>query len=47
VLIIQPATAGDLRVFLSTATGFGVVGVRDGEPFVEVRQGEIRVDRVG
>lgn len=34
---------GDFRAFLSTATGFGIAGMRNGEPFVEVKQGEIEV----
>jgi uncharacterized protein (DUF608 family) len=34
----------DFTTFLSTATGFGVVGVRDGDPFVDVRWGQIPVD---
>jgi hypothetical protein len=28
---------GDLRSFLSTATGYGTAGVRSGKPFLEVR----------
>jgi hypothetical protein len=34
----------DFTTFLSTATGFGVVGVRDGDPFVDVRWGRIPLD---
>jgi hypothetical protein len=37
---------GDFRSFLSTATGFGTVGLRGGRPFLEVRYGEIPVERV-
>jgi uncharacterized protein (DUF608 family) len=46
VLTIQPSIAGDFRAFLSTATGYGTAGVRDGEPFVEVRSGVIPVERL-
>jgi uncharacterized protein (DUF608 family) len=41
VLYLRPAITGDFRCFLSTATGFGTVGVRDGKPFVQVVSGEI------
>ncbi|MCU0522985.1 MAG: non-lysosomal glucosylceramidase [Anaerolineae bacterium] len=40
-LTLAPRIAGDFRAFLATATGFGIVGVKDGEPFVEVQAGEI------
>jgi len=46
VLHIEPAVGGDFRAFLSTATGYGTVGVKDGKPFVEVRNGTIPVERV-
>jgi uncharacterized protein (DUF608 family) len=41
VLHLKPAIPGDFRAFLATAHGFGSVGVRDGEPFLDVRAGEI------
>jgi hypothetical protein len=34
---------GDFRCFLSTATGFGVAGLKNGKPFVEVRSGAIDI----
>jgi hypothetical protein len=40
-LYLQPSTKGDFRSFLSTATGYGVVGVKRGKPFLEVRSGAI------
>ena len=46
VLYIAPNIKGDFRAFLSTATGFGTAGVRDGEPFVEVRAGAIDIERI-
>jgi hypothetical protein len=46
VLYLKPAINGDFRAFLSTATGYGTVGVRNGKPFVEVRQGRIEVRRI-
>lgn len=43
VLYLHPSVRGDFRSFLSTATGYGTVGIKDGKPFVEVRSGEIEV----
>ena len=45
-LYLQPRTSGDFRAFLSTATGFGIVGVKDGKPFVEVKQGTIPYEAI-
>lgn len=41
VLYLKPAIKGDFRCFLSTASGYGTVGVRNRQPFVEVVAGEI------
>ena len=46
VLYVEPRLRGDFRSFLSTATGYGTVGVRSGEPFLEVRSGAIDVGRI-
>ncbi len=43
VLHLKPSIRGDFRCFLSTATGYGVVGVKSGKPFIEVKQGRIEV----
>jgi uncharacterized protein (DUF608 family) len=45
-LTLRPAIAGDFRAFLSTAGGFGHVGVREGKPFLEVRRGAIEVREI-
>ncbi len=45
-LTLAPTIAGDVRAFLSTATGYGTVGVKDGEPFVEVEQGTIPYETI-
>jgi len=45
-LHVAPRIEGDFRSFLSTASGFGTVGVRDGRPFVEARHGTIEVERI-
>jgi hypothetical protein len=44
-LYIEPTIAGDFRSFLATESGFAIVGVREGQPFIEVRSGSIPVDR--
>jgi hypothetical protein len=41
IMYLKPAIKGDFRCFISTATGYGVVGVRNGQPFVEVVSGHI------
>jgi len=43
VLHLEPALRGDFRCFLSTATGYGTVGVTDGKPFVQAVSGKIAV----
>ena len=45
-LYLQPTIKGDFRAFLATATGYGIVGVKDGEPFVDVKQGTIPYERI-
>jgi hypothetical protein len=46
VLYLAPRVRGDFRAFLATAAGFGTVGVRNGEPFLEVKSGTIEVARI-
>jgi len=45
-LYLNPTINGDFRSFLATASGYATVGVKDGKPFIEVRSGEIIVDRI-
>ena len=45
-LHLAPTIEGDFRSFLSTSTGYGTVGIREGKPFVEVAQGTIDVETV-
>ncbi len=40
-LHLRPTITGDFRAFLSTATGYGTVGVKNGKPFLEVKAGRI------
>ncbi|MHC4517964.1 MAG: GH116 family glycosyl hydrolase, partial [Planctomycetota bacterium] len=44
-LHIDSKMGKDFRAFLSTATGFGTVGLEGGKPFLEVRTGRINVRR--
>jgi len=46
VLYLRPSLKGDFRSFLSTATGYGVVGMRKGKPFLEVKSGQIEVREI-
>jgi uncharacterized protein (DUF608 family) len=46
VLHIRPAVRGDFRSFISTATGYGTVGVADGKPFLTVAAGAIAVKEI-
>lgn len=46
VLYIHPTIPGDFRAFLSTASGYGAVGVREGEPFVEVQHGAVPFEKL-
>jgi uncharacterized protein (DUF608 family) len=41
VLYLEPRVRGDFQCFLATASGYGLVGVRRGKPFVEVASGRI------
>lgn len=45
-LYLKPVIAGDFRSFLSTATGFGTVGVKNGKPFLEVTSGSIPYQKI-
>jgi len=45
-LYLQPRIPGDFRSFLGVDGGFGVVGVRKGEPFLDVRMGAIPIERI-
>jgi hypothetical protein len=38
-LYLKPVFSGDFRSFLSTATGFGTVGLKNGKPLLEVTSG--------
>jgi len=43
VLHLRPRLKGDFQCFLATATGYGLVGVRRGRPFVETHAGHLDI----
>jgi hypothetical protein len=43
VLYLAPAIKGDFRCFLSTASGYGTVGVKNGKPFYQPKSGELEI----
>jgi uncharacterized protein (DUF608 family) len=45
-LYLKPKLAGDFRCFLATASGYGTVGVRSGQPFLDVASGEIEINGI-
>ena len=45
-LYIDSQIGDNFKSFLATETGFGSVGLRDGKPFVEMKMGNLRVERV-
>lgn len=45
-LYIDSNVGNDFRSFLSTETGFGTAGLKNGKPFVEVKRGNIDIDHV-
>jgi len=46
VLHLAPTIPGDFKCFLSTATGYGLVGVEQGKPFVKVVSGKIPYKKI-
>ncbi|MGI9245454.1 MAG: GH116 family glycosyl hydrolase, partial [Steroidobacteraceae bacterium] len=46
VIYLSPSVTGDFECFLAAATGYGLVGVRDGKPFVSVVDGQIPYQRI-
>ena len=46
VLYLEPRVTGDFRCFLSTATGYGTVGVKHGKPFYEPKSGALEIREI-
>ena len=45
-LTLRPKVQGDFRAFLSTATGYGTVGIANGQPFLDVVYGSIPYEQL-
>jgi hypothetical protein len=45
-LYIDSRVGDDFRSFLSTATGFGTVGLKGGRPFVDIKAGDIDIRHI-
>jgi uncharacterized protein (DUF608 family) len=45
-LYLDPRVPGDFRCFLSTATGYGTVGVKRGKPFYEPKAGTVEIREI-
>jgi hypothetical protein len=46
VLYVQPRVKGEFRCFLSTATGYGTVGVKRGKAFFQPAKGEVEIREI-
>jgi hypothetical protein len=46
VLYLDPRVSGDFRCFLSTAGGYGTVGVKRGKPFYEPKAGTVEIREI-
>jgi uncharacterized protein (DUF608 family) len=46
VIHLAPRLRGDFRCFLATATGYGTVGVHNGQPFFEPKAGTVEVREI-
>ncbi|MBN2089548.1 hypothetical protein JW964_08035 [candidate division KSB1 bacterium] len=45
-LYIDSKVGNDFKTFLATETGFGQVGLRAGKPFVEMKMGDLDVEKI-
>jgi len=46
ILYIDSKIGDDFRSFLSTASGFGTVGLKNGKPFVDMKEGDLDIKHV-
>jgi uncharacterized protein (DUF608 family) len=46
ILYLTPSLPGDFRCFLSTATGYGTVGVESGKPFFNTVAGNVEIREI-
>ena len=45
-LYIDSQVGNNFRSFLSTGDGFGTVGLKNGKPFLDVKMGDIDIEKV-
>jgi hypothetical protein len=45
-LSVNPAIDGDFKSFISTASGYGTAGIKNGKPFIQVVGGEIEAGNI-
>jgi hypothetical protein len=45
-ILFIDSKVGDFKSFISTETGFGNVGLKNGEPFVDIAYGNIDIKKV-
>jgi uncharacterized protein (DUF608 family) len=45
-LYVSPSVKGDFRSFLCTETGYGTAGIKDGQVFVEIAEGNIEIRKI-
>ncbi len=43
---MNPAVKSDFKAFISTAAGYGTVGIQQGKPFINVVSGDIDIRRI-
>ncbi len=43
---IAPTLKGDFSVFFATETGYGLAGVKDGKPFVDIKSGRVDIQHL-
>jgi hypothetical protein len=46
ILHVDSRVGDNFRCFLATETGFGSVGLREGKPFVEMKSGDLKVEKI-
>jgi len=44
-LYLKPQIKGDFKCFISTASGYGYAGIKNGAPFIKVKKGNINVEK--
>lgn len=46
IIYMSPRIGGDFTTFLSTAFGYASVGIRGGKPFVDIKEGDIPIEKI-